>query len=110
MSNKIDFTTFTFLSSSGTSIQLTAGKWIVIATLNVLTSVDSGNFDSTISWIGKSQLFQGYRVSGQNRNQVSFTFENILEPADTTTYTAARTSGDQVNFYQSHWIAIKLSS
>lgn len=106
--DKIDFTTLSILTGSTTSIQLGAGKWLVIASLNVLTSVDSGSFDTTIAWLNKSSLFQGYRVSGQNRNQGEFTFINVLEPTTTTTYSPARVSGSQVDFYSGQWVAIKI--
>ena len=109
--SNIDWTTLTVLSGSTNNIELTAGKWLVVATANILLSTSvTGSFDANISWLGQTQLFQGYRPSGQNRNQSSLTFTAVLTPAATTTYTCTRSGGSSaVDIYNTYWTAIKLS-
>lgn len=104
--DKIDFTTLTVLTGSTKTITLPAGHWLVFAVANILTQED-GSFASTIKWLGINKNFQGYRTSGQNRNQSEFTFITEVTISEQTTYTGTST-GDRCDFYQQNWMAIKL--
>lgn len=106
-SSKIDFTTLTILTGNSNIITLPAGHWLVFAVANILTQKENGSFASTIKWLGIDKNFQGYRVSGQNRNQSEFTFVTEITISAQTTYTGTST-GDGCEFYQSNWMAIKL--
>ena len=102
----IDFATLTILTGSTKTITLPAGHWLVFAVANILTQKD-GSFASTIKWLGITKNFQGYRSSGQNRNQSEFTFIAEVTVSEQTTYTGTST-GDACDFYQQNWMAIKL--
>ena len=106
-SSKIDFTTLTILTGGTNIITLPAGHWLVFAVANILTQKENGSFASTIKWLGINKNFQGYRVSGQNRNQSEFTFVTEITISAQTTYTGTST-GDGCEFYESNWMAIKL--
>lgn len=106
-SSKIDFKTLTILTGGTNIITLPAGHWLVFAVANILTQKEDGSFASTIKWLGINKNFQGYRVSGQNRNQTEFTFVTEVTILEQTTYTGTST-GDGCEFYESNWMAIKL--
>lgn len=106
-SSKIDFKTLTILTGGTNIITLPAGHWLVFAVANILTQKEGGSFASTIKWLGINKNFQGYRASGQNRNQAEFTFVTEITISAQTTYTGTST-GDGCEFYQSNWMAVKL--
>lgn len=94
---------------SGTStLTLPAGKWLVTAVANVLTSA-TGSFSTEVSWFGRVQLFQGYRTSNQNRNQACFTWTVVLNVSTTTTY-PINFSGSSAETASRQWTAIKISN
>ena len=103
---KIDFSTFTVQTGNTKSCTLTAGTWLVWATANILTAA-SGSFATDVNWFGQTRNFQGYRVSGQNRNQSEFTFAVRLTLAQQSTYTCT-TSKDSADIQQCTWLALKL--
>lgn len=106
-SSKIDFSTFDIRTGTG-ALTLPAGKWLVTAAANVLTSA-TGSFSTEVSWLGRVQLFQGYRTSNQNRNQACFTWAVILDVSTSTTY-PINFSGSTAETASRQWTAIKISN
>lgn len=107
-SANIDFATLVILTGNNATCTLTAGEWIVMATVNILTQKD-GSFATTVNWFGRNKNFQGYRNTGQNRNQSEFTFVENLSVSQQTTYTCT-TTGDSAEIYSANWLAIKLGA
>ena len=103
---KIDWSTMTILTGGNGTVTLPAGHWIVFGVANILTRGD-GSFATTVKWMNIDKNFQGYRVSGQNRNQSEFTFVKEITVQSQTTYTCS-TTGDGADVYQCWWLAIKL--
>lgn len=94
---------------SGTStLTLPAGKWLVTAVANVVTSA-TGSFSTDVSWLGRTQLFQGYRTSNQNRNQACLTWTVIVDVSTTTTY-QINFSGSAAETASRQWTAIRISN
>lgn len=90
------------------ALTLPAGKWLVTAVANVLTSA-TGSFSTEVSWFGRVQLFQGYRTSNQNRNQACFTWTVVLDVSTSTTY-AINFSGSGAEVASRQWTAIRISN
>lgn len=106
-SSKIDFATLD-IRSGISNITLPAGRWLIVAVANAVTSVD-GSFSTHISWLGTAKLFQGYRVSNQSRTQGCFTWATVMDVSASTTYTIT-TSGDACEIFARQWWAVKLSN
>lgn len=107
IAGKIDFATFDIRTGTST-LTLPAGKWLVTAVANVLTSA-TGSFSTDVSWLGRTQLFQGYRTSNQNRNQACLTWAVILDVSTSTTY-PINFSGSGAEVASRQWTAIKISN
>ena len=96
------------IRSGISNITLPAGRWLIVAVANVVTSVN-GSFSTEITWLGTAKLFQGYRTSNQNRTQGCFTWATVMDVSASTTYTIT-TSGDACDIFSRQWWAVKLSN
>ena len=85
---------------------LPAGTWIVIASMDALTSVN-GSFLTYIDWLGVTKTLQGYRVTNENRVRENISFVEKITVAQETTYTATA-RGSTAEIAQTNWVAFKL--
>lgn len=107
MINKIDFATLDIRSGTG-NLTLPAGRWLIVAVANVVTSV-TGSFSTDVSWFGATKLFQGYRTPDKNRTQGYITWATVINSSASTTY-AITTSGNACEIFDRQWWAVKLSN
>ena len=105
-SQNIDFTTFDVRAGDTASLSLPAGKWVIVATVNALTT-EEGSFLTRISWFGTTKTFQGYRVPNQNRSQGCFTWIELKILSVAATFPISWT-GDAIDLESKQWLAVKL--